>query len=177
MRRVSGSSPLSSTTKTCPNHGRLAQLVEHALDVRRVSGSSPLSSTTKTRFAPCLFLLLCCHFGALHKIVIWRCNYHPAYVGEAISLPPRRSTVCLVEWFFARHCTNSPSQVLTWEAPLRGRMISSPTIAGWLFPRQITISLSRKKPPHPETDAAVFRSRCGWLPGPCGWRLPGWERR
>ena len=29
--------------------GRLAQLVEHALDVRRVSGSSPLSSTkTKT---------------------------------------------------------------------------------------------------------------------------------
>ena len=25
--------------------GRLAQLVEHALDVRRVSGSSPLSST------------------------------------------------------------------------------------------------------------------------------------
>ena len=27
--------------------GRLAQLVEHALDVRRVSGSSPLSSTKK----------------------------------------------------------------------------------------------------------------------------------
>lgn len=26
-------------------YGRLAQLVEHALDVRRVSGSSPLSST------------------------------------------------------------------------------------------------------------------------------------
>lgn len=29
-----------------PALGRLAQLVEHALDVRRVSGSSPLSSTT-----------------------------------------------------------------------------------------------------------------------------------
>lgn len=28
-----------------PVAGRLAQLVEHALDVRRVSGSSPLSST------------------------------------------------------------------------------------------------------------------------------------
>ena len=27
--------------------GRLAQLVEHALDVRRVSGSSPLSSTKR----------------------------------------------------------------------------------------------------------------------------------
>ncbi len=27
--------------------GRLAQLVEHALDVRRVSGSSPLSSTNQ----------------------------------------------------------------------------------------------------------------------------------
>ena len=26
-------------------HGRLAQLVEHLLDVQRVSGSSPLSST------------------------------------------------------------------------------------------------------------------------------------
>ena len=30
-----------------PALGRLAQLVEHALDVRRVSGSSPLSSTRK----------------------------------------------------------------------------------------------------------------------------------
>ena len=30
-----------------PALGRLAQLVEHALDVRRVSGSSPLSSTKK----------------------------------------------------------------------------------------------------------------------------------
>ena len=30
-----------------PASGRLAQLVEHALDVRRVSGSSPLSSTRK----------------------------------------------------------------------------------------------------------------------------------
>ena len=29
-------------------YGRLAQLVEHPLDVRRVSGSSPLSSTMKT---------------------------------------------------------------------------------------------------------------------------------
>ncbi len=28
-----------------PIYGRLAQLVEHPLDVRRVSGSSPLSST------------------------------------------------------------------------------------------------------------------------------------
>ena len=28
-------------------NGRLAQLVEHSLDVRRVSGSSPLTSTTK----------------------------------------------------------------------------------------------------------------------------------
>ncbi len=57
MRRVSGSSPLSSTTGFSRNffreisflidrNGRLAQLVEHALDVRRVSGSSPLSSTT-----------------------------------------------------------------------------------------------------------------------------------
>ena len=32
--------------------GRLAQLVEHSLDVRRVSGSSPLSSTKKCG-APC----------------------------------------------------------------------------------------------------------------------------
>ena len=32
--------------------GRLAQLVEHALDVRRVSGSSPLSSTTIIRTIP-----------------------------------------------------------------------------------------------------------------------------
>ena len=31
----------------CSGYGRLAQLVEHSLDVRRVSGSSPLSSTTK----------------------------------------------------------------------------------------------------------------------------------
>ena len=31
-----------------PALGRLAQLVEHALDVRRVSGSSPLSSTIDT---------------------------------------------------------------------------------------------------------------------------------
>ena len=28
-------------------YGRLAQLVEHSLDVRRVSGSSPLTSTNK----------------------------------------------------------------------------------------------------------------------------------
>ena len=32
--------------------GRLAQLVEHALDVRRVSGSSPLSSTRKKAIHP-----------------------------------------------------------------------------------------------------------------------------
>ena len=30
-------------------NGRLAQLVEHSLDVRRVSGSSPLTSTKKPR--------------------------------------------------------------------------------------------------------------------------------
>ena len=29
-------------------YGRLAQLVEHLLDVQRVSGSSPLTSTTMT---------------------------------------------------------------------------------------------------------------------------------
>ena len=33
-----------------PALGRLAQLVEHALDVRRVSGSSPLSSTIRNSF-------------------------------------------------------------------------------------------------------------------------------
>ena len=39
-------------------YGRLAQLVEHSLDVRRVSGSSPLTSTNKKRQAmACLFLL------------------------------------------------------------------------------------------------------------------------
>lgn len=32
--------------------GRLAQLVEHALDVRRVSGSSPLSSTKQRALKP-----------------------------------------------------------------------------------------------------------------------------
>ena len=39
---------LTKSVKPCIIHhapGRLAQLVEHALDVRRVSGSSPLSST------------------------------------------------------------------------------------------------------------------------------------
>ena len=30
-------------------YGRLAQLVEHSLDVRRVSGSSPLTSTKNNR--------------------------------------------------------------------------------------------------------------------------------
>lgn len=40
-----------------PALGRLAQLVEHALDVRRVSGSSPLSSTIEaSRFlSRCFF--------------------------------------------------------------------------------------------------------------------------
>ena len=63
VRRVSGSSPLSSTTGFSRNYfreisflmkkdGRLAQLVEHALDVRRVSGSSPLSSTTQEKSEP-----------------------------------------------------------------------------------------------------------------------------
>ena len=40
---------LTNSKESCimkPALGRLAQLVEHALDVRRVSGSSPLSSTT-----------------------------------------------------------------------------------------------------------------------------------
>ena len=41
-----------------PALGRLAQLVEHALDVRRVSGSSPLSSTIEaSRFlSRCFFI-------------------------------------------------------------------------------------------------------------------------
>ena len=33
----------------CSGYGRLAQLVEHSLDVRRVSGSSPLMSTKESR--------------------------------------------------------------------------------------------------------------------------------
>ena len=41
-----------------PAFGRLAQLVEHALDVRRVSGSSPLSSTKKTIHPDGLFYLV-----------------------------------------------------------------------------------------------------------------------
>ena len=53
-----------------------------------------------------------------------------ATVGEAISLPPRGITACLVEWVIVWLCTNSPNKVHAWEAPLRGRMISSPTVAG-----------------------------------------------
>ena len=33
-------------------YGRLAQLVEHLLDVQRVSGSSPLTSTTTNKSEP-----------------------------------------------------------------------------------------------------------------------------
>ena len=50
-------------------------------------------------------------------------------VGEAISLPPRGITACLVEWVIVQVCTNSPSEVHDWEVVLRGRMISSPTLA------------------------------------------------
>ena len=38
--------------------GRLAQLVEHLLDVQRVSGSSPLSSTRKKTSVGCLFSVI-----------------------------------------------------------------------------------------------------------------------
>ena len=37
---------ISSASQRC-GYGRLAQLVEHSLDVRRVSGSSPLTSTKR----------------------------------------------------------------------------------------------------------------------------------
>ena len=51
-----GRKHLTNCRRTCIIHhvvGRLAQLVEHALDVRRVSGSSPLSSTIeKSRITP-----------------------------------------------------------------------------------------------------------------------------
>ena len=75
--------------------------------------------------------------SGLHKILcayqVNSANYHPATVGEAISLPPRGITACLVEWFMVQFCTNSPNKVHDWEAPLRGRMISSPTMAGQMF--------------------------------------------
>ena len=54
----------------------------------------------------------------------------PAAVGEAISLPPRRITACLVEWFIVWLCTNSPNKIQDWEVILRGRILSSPTAAG-----------------------------------------------
>jgi hypothetical protein len=48
---------------TCPmRHGRLAQLVEHSLDVRRVSGSSPLSSTRKKCIAILFLRGIAMHF-------------------------------------------------------------------------------------------------------------------
>ena len=43
--------------------GRLAQLVEHSLDVRRVSGSSPLSSTKKRNHPRDGFFFWCMYFG------------------------------------------------------------------------------------------------------------------
>lgn len=38
---------VSYNDQCCQTNGRLAQLVEHSLDVRVVSGSSPLTSTNK----------------------------------------------------------------------------------------------------------------------------------
>ena len=43
--------------------GRLAQLVEHSLDVRRVSGSSPLTSTIRTTVEGISILLECSAFN------------------------------------------------------------------------------------------------------------------
>lgn len=41
--------------------GHLAQLVEHALDVRRVTGSSPVMSTKKNH--PQFWMVLFMHYG------------------------------------------------------------------------------------------------------------------
>ena len=49
-------------------YGRLAQLVEHSLDVRVVSGSNPLASTTKTECKCIRFFFLLQHAAPYYRI-------------------------------------------------------------------------------------------------------------
>ena len=70
------------------SEGRLAQLVEHPLDVREVTGSSPVSSTRKSRcfrektavfccFFHCFFLTLFCQIIFDHITATDRKNRRP----------------------------------------------------------------------------------------------------
>ena len=54
-------------------------------------------------------------------------------VGEAISLPPGNGPECLDEWYLARRGANSPDLISSRGIVPRGRMISSPTVAGQSF--------------------------------------------
>ena len=50
-------------------------------------------------------------------------------VGEALSLPPRYETACLVEWYHVRHSTNSPELIRDCGFVPRGRLRASPTVS------------------------------------------------
>ena len=50
-------------------------------------------------------------------------------VGEALSLPLRYETECSVEWYYVRHCMNSPKLIHHCGLVLRGRLRASPTVS------------------------------------------------
>ena len=71
-------------------NGRLAQLVEHLLDVQRVSGSSPLSSTKEHMPSQTVCVLFVLADKGLERRLLAGCRWHAA---TAVAFPQKSESV------------------------------------------------------------------------------------